>query len=91
MQPAFFIEGEMGKQKQAEAKPVDVAAEVAASEPDKLPTVKRFRVQLSAHTPIEFNDLVIDAQNVAEAKAKFCEKNGILDSTCPWTITEVTE
>lgn len=48
----------------------------------------RFRVQLAAHTPIEHNGVVIEAENEAEAKAKFCEMNGITDSTCQWTITK---
>lgn len=49
---------------------------------------KRFKVQLSAHTPVAHNGVVIEAENEAEAKAKFCEMNGITDSTCPWTITK---
>jgi hypothetical protein len=72
-----------------------VAAEVAAEPEVKSEPVatgpKRFKVQLSAHTPIEFNGVTIEAVNAAEAKAKFCEMNGIVDSACPWDITEVTE
>lgn len=52
---------------------------------------KRFRVQLSAHTPIEFNGVEIEAETAAEAKAKFCTMNGIVDSTCPWDISEVRD
>ena len=69
----------------------EVVKEVEASEPAKLPTLKRYRVQLSAHTHVEHNDVVIEADNPDEAKQKFCDMNGIGSSTCPWTITEVTE
>lgn len=52
---------------------------------------RRFKVQLSAHTPVAHNGIVLEAENEAEAKAKFCEMNGITDSTCPWSISEVKE
>ncbi len=73
---------------EAPADAVEMLPVAEASEPAK-PT--KFRVQLSAHTPIEHNDVTLEAENEADAKAKFCALNGITDSTCPWTITEVKE
>ena len=66
-----------------------MAKKTSTAEAESLP--KRFKVQLSAYTPVEHNGVVIEAENEAEAKAKFCEMNGITDSTCPWSISEVKE
>lgn len=75
----------------AELEPVGVDAGGQDKSADESGFVgpKRFNVHLAAHTPIEFNSVTIEAENAAEAKAKFCEMNGIVDSACPWNITEV--
>lgn len=46
----------------------------------------RYRVGLVCPTPLLHRELVVEAANETDAKAKFCEANGISDSVHPWTI-----
>lgn len=66
----------------------EALAEVEASEPAQLPT-RKYRVHLEALTPIEHKTAEVRATSQDEAWSKFCELNGITDSGCDRTITEV--
>lgn len=52
---------------------------------------KKFNVVLHANTPLAHESAVIAASSGDEAWSKFCEMNGISDSTCEREITEVKE
>jgi hypothetical protein len=52
-------------------------------------TGRLFRVHLAAVTPLEHNDIVLEAVSAADARKKFCEMNNIGGSDHAWTITEI--
>jgi hypothetical protein len=49
----------------------------------------RYRVELICPTPLAHRVLEIEAADEGQARAKFCEANGICDSVHQWKITRV--
>lgn len=82
---------------EAERKPLEVGQEPEAVQeelpepPATMPSysLPRWRVSLAAQTPIAFPSLELEAADEAAAKAEFCRRNGITESTCPWTIERI--
>ncbi len=64
-------------------------SEVLPDRPVEPTGPRMFEVYLNANTPLEFNPLTVEALHEGEAWQKFCDANGISDSTCPRTIKAV--
>lgn len=56
---------------------------------DTLTERPRWRVSLVCPTPLQWPTLEVEAENEAEARAAFCEKNGISGSVHTWTVERI--
>lgn len=52
---------------------------------------RKFRVALNATTPLLHKELVVEAEDEAEAWQRFCDINGISGSACPREITRIED
>lgn len=72
-------------------KPQSTETQPESAAEAKPPGTRRFRVHLSAGTPLAVNPAEVEADSDLAAWEKFCDLNGISGSTCQREITEIKE
>lgn len=84
---AVMLGHAMAAYEQPEQPPDQEAGQEAEQEIEGPP---RWRVALRCPTPLAHASLEVEAISEAEAKAKFCQANGISDSVHDWTIERLS-
>lgn len=73
----------------------DTAADFAPAPPPAaapsppVAALNRYLVELRCPTPLAHPSLEVEAANEDEARAQFCEKNGISGSTQNWSVRKL--